>query len=198
MAASKRSKSRLVWIDCEMTGLDPERDHLIEIATLITDNRLKVVAEGPVLAIHQPERVLARMNAWNRRTHGGSGLLERVRASEVDVAEAEKATLRFLRRHCYKNTAPLCGNSVCQDRRFLARYMPRVNDFLHYRMVDVSTIKELVQRWYRKECGPPKKAETHTALSDIRESIEELRHYRETVFVQTGRKVRGQGRGTTT
>lgn len=179
-----RSNDYMVWLDCEMTGLDPETDVLLEIASIVTDNRLKIVAEGPVLAIRQPERTLNRMNSWCRRQHRKSGLLDRVRESSVSVAAAEQETLRFVRRHCYIRTAPLCGNSIGQDKRFLVKYMPKLHDFFHYQVVDVSTIKQLATRWYGKKHMAPDKKESHRALDDIRESIDELRHYRKNVFVR--------------
>lgn len=180
-----RSKTNLVWIDCEMTGLDPETCVLLEIATIITDSQLNIVAEGPVFAIAQPERVLQGMDAWCRRTHGASGLTRRVREEGVPLEEAERQTLRFVRRHCYVRTAPLCGNSIGQDKRFLVRYMPRLHAFFHYRSVDVSSIKELVGRWYPEgRFSPPPKQEVHLALSDIKESIDELKYYKEHVFVR--------------
>ncbi|MCX8071486.1 MAG: oligoribonuclease [Candidatus Binatia bacterium] len=172
----------LVWMDLEMTGLDPERDHILEIATLITDNDLQVIAEGPVLAIHHPETVFARMDEWNRDHHTKSGLLARCRASNVTTHEAEQKTLAFVRTYCEPRTAPLCGNSVWQDRRFLARYMRELEHFLHYRIIDVSTVKELVRRWYPGGPPPPEKRKVHLASSDIRESIDELRFYREQYF----------------
>ncbi len=173
----------LVWIDMEMTGLDPDRDCIIEIATIVTDSNLDVIAEGPELVIHQSDDVLEGMDDWNREHHGASGLIERVRASTVTEQQAEELTLRFLERHCEPGTSPLAGNSVWQDRRFLRRYMPSLDAFLHYRIVDVSTIKELVQRWYPEVYErTPVKQTAHRALLDIRESIEELRFYRDTVF----------------
>jgi oligoribonuclease len=180
----KRSKKRLVWIDCEMTGLDPATDTLLEIATIITDYDLNIIEHGPVLAIRTSEARLARMDAWNRKTHKQSGLLDRVRSEGVTVAEAEKTTLSFVRRHCYKRTAPLCGNSIGQDKRFLAKYMPELHEFLHYKVIDVSSIKLLASEWYGKDFQPPKKLELHRALSDIEESIEELAFLRKTVFVR--------------
>jgi len=180
----KKSDKYLVWIDCEMTGLDPRHDVLIEIATIITDYDLAIVARGPVLAIHQSESKLALMDAWNRRTHGGSGLIERVRNEGVSVAEAERQTLAFVRRYCTIRSAPLCGNSIGQDRQFLAKYMPKLEAFLNYRVVDVSSIKVLVKEWYGKKAEPPKKKETHRALDDIEESIAELDFYRKHVFVR--------------
>jgi len=181
----KRRKDYLVWIDCEMTGLDPERHVLLEIATIITNNDLEIVAEGPVLAIRQSESKLNEMDGWCRRTHGRSGLLDRVRNEGVGVERAERQILGFLRRYCYKRTAPLCGNSIGQDKRFLAKYMPELHEFFHYKVVDVSSIKVLASRWYGKKYSPPKKKETHRALSDIKESIAELAYYREKVFVRS-------------
>jgi oligoribonuclease len=180
----KRSRKRLVWIDCEMTGLEPASDTLLEIATIITDYDLNVIEHGPVCAIRTSEGRLARMDAWNRRTHKKSGLLDRTRTEGVTVAEAEKRTLNFVRRHCYKRTAPLCGNSIGQDKRFLAKYMPELHEFLHYKVVDVSSIKLLASEWYGKDFKTPKKLELHRALSDIEESIAELAFLRKTVFVR--------------
>lgn len=166
----------------EMTGLDPERDVVLEVATLITNADLAIVAEGPALAIHQEEAVLAAMDEWNTRHHAASGLTERVRRSEVSLVEAEAVTLAFVERHCAPQSAPLCGNSVWQDRRFLARHMPVLNEYLHYRIVDVSTVKELAARWRPALVDGFEKQNTHRALDDIRESIAELRHYREHFF----------------
>lgn len=173
----------LVWMDLEMSGLDVERERILEIAVLITDPELVIVAEGPDLIVHQPDVVLEAMDQWNTEHHGASGLTERVRESTVSETEAEDLVLAFLAEHCAAKTAPLCGNSVGQDRRFLSKYMPRVEQFLHYRIVDVSTVKELVRRWYPElfEKRPVKQGK-HRALDDIRESIEELRWYREHVF----------------
>jgi len=178
----KRSKKYLVWIDCEMTGLDPKQHVLLEIATIITDYDLEIVARGPVLAIRQSETKLGLMDAWNRRTHRKSGLLDRVRSEGVRVAEAERQTLAFVKRYCYVRTAPLCGNSIGQDRQFLARYMPALEEFLNYRVVDVSSIKVLVKEWYGKKRQPLPKKEQHRALDDIEESIAELAYYRRKVF----------------
>jgi len=182
--APKKSDKLLVWIDCEMTGLDPRQHVLLEIATIITDYDLAIVARGPVLAIRQSESKLGLMDSWNRRTHGGSGLLDRVRSEGISVAEAERQTLSFVRRYCTIRSAPLCGNSIGQDRQFLVRYMPKLEAFLNYRVVDVSSIKVLVKEWYGKKYQSPKKKETHRALDDIEESIAELDFYRKTVFVQ--------------
>ena len=177
------NKDHLIWIDLEMTGLKPDRDSIIEIATVVTDRDLNVVAEGPVLAIHQGEAVLATMDDWNQRQHGGSGLLARVRASQVDAATAEQQTLAFLAAHVPAGASPMCGNSICQDRRFLARWMPALEAHFHYRNLDVSTLKELAARWYPQLGAQFSKRATHLALADIHESIAELRFYRERLFV---------------
>jgi oligoribonuclease len=171
--------SPMVWIDLEMTGLDPETDVIIEIATIITDATLNLVAEGPSLAIATAEHRLEAMDEWNQTHHKASGLLDRVRASPVSMVEAEAQTLAFLEQHVPRNQAPLCGNSVWQDRRFLTRYMPTLEAYLHYRLVDVSTIKELARRWKPDLLAGFSKQNTHTALADIRESIDELRYYRD-------------------
>ncbi|HEX2668480.1 MAG TPA: oligoribonuclease [Gammaproteobacteria bacterium] len=172
----------LIWIDLEMTGLDPAADHILEIATLVTDKQLNLLAEGPSLAVHQPDAVLAAMGEWCTRQHGQSGLTERVRQSQVSMAEAERATLEFLRRHVPPNASPMCGNSICQDRRFLAREMPELERFFHYRNLDVSTLKELAKRWAPGAAAGLTKSSTHLALDDIRDSVAELRHYRERLF----------------
>lgn len=173
----------IVWIDLEMTGLDPEREKIIEIATLVTDSDLNILAEGPNIAIWQPEDVLAGMDAWNRRTHTNSGLVDRVRASQYSVEDAEAKTLAFVQRWANARTAPLAGNSVHQDRRFMVKYMPKLEDYLHYRILDVSTVKELASRWYPEEFSErPRKNDDHQALGDIRASVEELRYYREAIF----------------
>ena len=174
-------ENNLIWIDLEMTGLIPEQDRIIEIATVITDSRLNVLAEGPVMAVRQPESVLAGMDDWNMAQHTRSGLLQRVRASGHGEADAEKLTLEFLRGYVPADTSPMCGNSICQDRRFLYRYMPELEKYFHYRNLDVSTVKELVKRWTGNP-EPFEKESTHLALNDIRDSIEELRHYRELYF----------------
>lgn len=170
--------SHLIWIDLEMTGLDTARDRIIEIATIVTDSNLEVLAEGPELAIHQPDTALDAMDAWNTRQHNISGLVERVRASTLDEAEAERRTLDFLRRWVPEQTSPMCGNSICQDRRFLARCMPELEAFFHYRHIDVSTLKELAQRWAPDVAAGFAKASSHRAMDDVRDSITELRHYR--------------------
>ncbi len=173
-----QDKNRLIWIDLEMTGLIPERDRIIEMAIVITDSQLNTVAEGPVIAVHQSEDTLAGMDAWNQNTHGKSGLTARVRASGHDDAQAEARMLAFLEQWVPKGASPMCGNSICQDRRFLARYMPALEGWFHYRNLDVSTLKELAKRWYPAVYGGLSKSSRHEALADIYESIEELRHYR--------------------
>jgi oligoribonuclease len=174
---------RLVWIDLEMTGLDCQRDSIIEIATVVTDAELNTVAEGPVLAIHQSDEVLSRMDEWNTRQHGRSGLTQRVRDSRRSAAEAQRETLEFLRQHVAAGTSPMCGNSICQDRRFLAREMPELESFFHYRNLDVSTVKILAGLWAPAVLDGVVKRSTHLALADIHESIAELRHYR-TAFLR--------------
>ena len=180
------SDTHLVWMDMEMTGLDPERDTILEVATLITTNELQIVAEGPVRVIHHAPTVLEAMDEWNRTHHAASGLSARVMASGTSLAQAEAQTLAFVRQYCPPRTSPLCGNSIWQDRRFLARYMPQLEGYLHYRNIDVSTVKELVRRWYTNGPPPPEKKHAHLALDDIRESIAELQFYREHYFVRTG------------
>ncbi len=170
----------LVWIDLEMTGLDTQNDVIIEIATIVTDSELNIIAEGPALAIHQSDAVLAGMDEWNTRQHGGSGLIERVRNSRIDEAEAERQTLAFLQRYVPAGKSPMCGNSICQDRRFMARSMPNLEAFFHYRNLDVSTLKELARRWSPEVYNGFKKESSHLAMDDIRDSINELKHYRDT------------------
>lgn len=172
----------LIWIDLEMTGLNSQADRIIEIATIVTDSQLAVLAEGPVIAVHQSDGVLATMDDWNRKQHGESGLIARVRTSTSDEREAETRTLEFLSAHAPKGQSPMCGNSICQDRRFLARLMPQLEAYFHYRNLDVSTLKELARRWYPGFKGFGKTS-THLALQDIRDSIEELRFYRERLFL---------------
>jgi oligoribonuclease len=172
----------LIWIDLEMTGLMPDKDRIIEIATVVTDANLAVIAEGPAIAVRQPDAVLAAMDEWNTRTHGASGLIERVRASRSDEAAAERTMLEFLAQHVDTGRSPMCGNSVCQDRRFLARGMPALERYFHYRNLDVSSVKELARRWAPEVAAGVAKESRHTALADIYESIEELRHYRAKLF----------------
>ncbi len=169
----------LVWIDMEMTGLDPDKDRIIEVAAIVTDPNLNVLAEGPVFAIYQPDEVLDGMDAWNKGTHGRSGLIDRVKASTVTEAQAEAEMIDFLSKYVPTGKSPMCGNSICQDRRFMARHMPTLEAFFHYRNVDVSTLKELCRRWRPELIAGFKKHQLHTALADIRESVEELKYYRE-------------------
>jgi oligoribonuclease len=173
-----RDNENLIWIDLEMTGLDTQRDTIIEIATVVTNKQLEVLAEGPVLAIHQPESILNTMDDWNTRQHNVSGLIARVKSSRLSIAAAERQTLEFVSRHVEKGYSPMCGNSICQDRRFMARLMPELEAWFNYRNLDVSTLKELVRRWAPDIAAGVHKASTHLALDDIRDSIEELRYYR--------------------
>ena len=170
---------RLIWIDLEMTGLDTNNDSIIEIATIVTNSDLEVLAEGPMLAIHQSADVLAGMDEWNTRQHNGSGLVKRVRESKVNEAEAERKTLEFLAQYVDPGLSPMCGNSICQDRRFLARFMPDLERYFHYRNLDVSTLKELAARWAPEVMASFSKESRHLALDDIHDSIDELKHYRE-------------------
>jgi oligoribonuclease len=172
-------KNNLIWIDLEMTGLVPEKDRIIEIATIITNKDLEILAEGPVIAIHQPDSVLDEMDEWCTTQHGKSGLTRRVQESRSSEQEAEKATLEFLREYVPESASPMCGNSICQDRRFLARYMPELEAYFHYRHIDVSTLKELARRWHPEAMRGFIKESSHLALDDIKDSIDELRHYRE-------------------
>jgi oligoribonuclease len=176
------SSDNLIWIDLEMTGLKPDADSIIEIATVVTDKQLVVIADGPVFAIHQPDDVLALMDEWNTKQHGSSGLAARVRASTISEAEAEARTLEFLAPLVKSGASPMCGNSICQDRRFLARHMPKLERFFHYRNLDVSTLKELARRWAPGIVESFVKQGTHLAQADIHESIRELRHYRARLF----------------
>jgi oligoribonuclease len=173
--------NNLIWIDMEMTGLQPDADRVIEIAMLVTDLQLNVVATGPVLVVHQPDEVLDAMDTWNKSTHAKTGLIERVRASTLNEADAEREALEFLSAHVPANASPMCGNSICQDRRFLARWMPRLEAHFHYRNLDVSTLKELVRRW-KPELKAFSKEGKHEALPDILESLEELKFYRKSVM----------------
>jgi oligoribonuclease len=176
---ARPNEFNLIWVDMEMTGLDPDSDRIIEVAVVVTDSELNVLAEGPVFAIHQPDEVLDRMDAWNKGTHGRSGLIDRVKASTVTEADAEKALIDFLKNFVPAGKSPMCGNSICQDRRFMVRGMPKLEAFFHYRNLDVSTLKELCKRWKPSIASGFKKHQKHTALADITESIEELRYYRE-------------------
>ncbi len=172
----------LIWIDLEMTGLDPEKHVIVEIASIVTDDQLNLVAEGPDIVIHQPDGVLSAMEPWSLEHHQASGLTDRIKASPHSCAQAEAETLAFLSRFCEKGTSPLCGNSVGQDRRFLVKHMPTLEEFFHYRNIDVSSVKELVKRWY-PNLPQFKKEKTHLALSDIKESIDEMLFYRKNVFI---------------
>lgn len=175
--------TNLIWIDLEMTGLDPDKDRIIEMATIVTDSNLNVVAEGPVFAIHQSDALLNSMDEWNTKQHNGSGLVIRVKESDISEQAAEQKTLAFLQQHTFPGKSPLCGNSIWQDRRFLARYMPTLEKYFHYRLIDVSTLKELAQRWVPSVYGGFQKDSHHLALDDIRDSIEELRYYRQHLFI---------------
>jgi oligoribonuclease len=174
-----QDSQHLIWIDLEMTGLNPDTDLIIEIATIVTDKNLNIVAQGPVLAVHQSDEALAAMDEWNQTHHGQSGLIDRVKASTINNAEAELLTIEFLKLWVPENTSPICGNSISQDRRFLYRYMPKLEAYFHYRSIDVSTLKELAARWAPEVKDGFNKESTHQALDDIIESIEELRYYRE-------------------
>jgi oligoribonuclease len=175
-------QNNLIWIDMEMTGLTPDSDRIIEVALLVTDAQLNVLAEGPVLVVHQPDEVLGAMDTWNKGVHGKSGLIDKVKASRLDEAAVEARMLEFLAPHVPAGASPMCGNSICQDRRFLARSMPRLEAFFHYRNLDVSTLKELVKRWKPEVAKGLKKEGKHEALADILDSIEELKYYRRTVM----------------
>ena len=178
-----QDSNNLIWIDLEMTGLDTVNDRIIEIATVVTDGKLNILAEGPVIAIHQPDEVLDAMDEWNTNQHGNSGLVERVRSSDYDVSRAEKETLAFLEQYVPKGVSPMCGNSICQDRRFMARLMPELEDYFHYRNLDVSSLKELASRWAPKVYEGFKKESTHLALQDVRDSINELIYYRDNFLI---------------
>ncbi len=173
------ANNNLIWIDMEMTGLNPDKERIIEIATIVTDSNLNTIAEGPVLAVHQPDELLNSMDSWNTKHHNASGLVKRVKESIVTETEAEELTLEFLRQYVTPGKSPMCGNSVHQDRRFLWRYMPKLESFFHYRLLDVSTLKELALRWSPRVYAGIQKESKHLALDDIRESIEELKYYRE-------------------
>ena len=174
----KKSDQNLVWLDCEMTGLDPEKERLIEIAIIVTGPQLVPRIEGPVLVIHQPDEVLDQMDKWNKGTHGRSGLIDKVKASTITESEAEAQILSFIAQYVPKSVSPLCGNTISQDRRFLVKYMPKLEAYLHYRNIDVSTFKELAKRWRPEVYNAFKKQQKHTALADVHESIDELEHYR--------------------
>ena len=177
-----QKENNLIWIDLEMTGLDPDNDVIIEIATLITDADLNILAEGPTYAVHQPDSILDTMDEWNTNQHGKSGLTQRVRDSKISPAQAEAETIAFLEKWVPKGKSPICGNSICQDRRFLVRGMPKLEDYFHYRNLDVSTVKELARRWRPDVLAGVKKSSAHLALDDIKDSIAELQHYRDTFF----------------
>jgi len=178
-AVPRQNEFNLVWVDMEMTGLDPDNDRIIEVAVIVTDPELNIIAEGPVFAIHQSDETLDKMDNWNKGTHGKSGLIDRVKASTVSEAQAEQELIAFLKQYVPSNKSPMCGNSICQDRRFMARGMPKLEAFFHYRNLDVSTLKELCRRWKPEVATGFKKHQKHTALADITESIEDLRYYRE-------------------
>ena len=183
---NKQSALNMVWMDLEMTGLDPDLEVIIEIASLVTDYDLNILAEGPCLAIHQNDEILARMDAWNQKHHNASGLVERVRKSKITNDEASRQTLEFIKQYCPENTAPLCGNSISQDRKFLCKYMNELHNYFHYRSVDVTSIKELVRRWYPNGPKLPRKSDSHMALTDVRESLSELIFYRKEYFTSNG------------
>lgn len=182
-ATDKPNEFNLVWVDLEMTGLDPDNDRIIEIAVLVTDMQLNILAQGPVFAIHQSDEILDKMDNWNKGTHGKSGLIDRVKASTTTEAEAEQAIIAFLKQYVPAGKSPMCGNSICQDRRFMVRGMPKLETFFHYRNLDVSTLKELCRRWKPELIKGFKKHQMHTAMADIIESVEELRYYREHFIV---------------
>ncbi len=171
--------NNLVWLDMEMTGLDPDKDRIIEVAMVVTDAQLNLVAESPVIAVHQPDSVLDAMDEWNKNTHGRSGLIARVKSSTLGEAETQQQLLEWMKQYVPSRTSPMCGNTICQDRRFMARWMPQLEAYFHYRNLDVSTLKELARRWNPEVFGGVKKKGAHTALADIIESIDELKHYRD-------------------
>ncbi|HKB58626.1 MAG TPA: oligoribonuclease [Gallionellaceae bacterium] len=174
-----QNQNYLVWLDMEMTGLNPDSDRIIEVAMVVTDANLETIAESPVVVVHQPDSILDGMDAWNKSTHGKSGLIDKVRASTLDEAAAETTLLAFMQDHVAESSSPMCGNSICQDRRFMARWMPQLEAWFHYRNLDVSTLKELAKRWKPEVASGVKKHGKHEALADIYESIEEMRHYRD-------------------
>ncbi len=183
MSAAKQKKTNLVWVDLEMTGLDPKTCTILEIGCIVTDSELNIIAEGPEIAIHHSDKVLNGMEAWSKFHHKKSGLTDACRASKISLKKAEKLTQEFVKSHCVEKTAPLCGNTIWQDRRFLIRYMPKLESYLHYRVIDVSSVKELVKRWYPANYKMPReKKQSHRVMDDIRESILELQYYREKVF----------------
>ena len=177
-----QNPNHLIWIDLEMTGLNPDTDRIIELAIVITDSNLETITEAPVLVVHQPDSVLDGMDAWNKSTHGKSGLIEKVKAAVLDEATAEAQMVEFLKEYVPISVSPMCGNSICQDRRFLARWMPKFEAYFHYRNLDVSTVKELARRWAPEVLAGVQKSSTHAALDDVRESIKELAHYRKVFF----------------
>lgn len=181
---SQQDPNHLVWMDLEMTGLEPDVEVIIEIATIITDSHLNIIEEGPALVIHQEDDILNRMDEWNQKTHSASGLIQKVKDSKITIEEAEERTLDFIKKFVPLKTSPLCGNSVGQDRRFLYKYMPNLSEYLHYRNIDVTSIKEVVRRWYPNGRKMPKKSDEHKALIDIQESIEELIFYRDHFFIE--------------
>lgn len=183
--STTRKNDRLVWVDMEMSGLQPETDRILEIAMIVTDGDLNIVAEGPVLVVYQEDAVLDRMDAWNKGTHGKSGLIDKVKASTLTEAEVEAECLAFLKQHVKSSISPMCGNTIHQDRRFMNRYMPKLEAYFHYRNIDVSTIKELCKRWQPEIAKGFSKQQAHTALADIIESVDELRYYREKLFIPT-------------
>ena len=183
--STTRKNDRLVWVDMEMSGLQPETDRILEIAMIVTDGDLNIVAEGPVLVVHQEDAVLDRMDAWNKGAHSKSGLIDKVKASTLTEAEVEAECLAFLKQHVKSSISPMCGNTIHQDRRFMNRYMPKLEAYFHYRNIDVSTIKELCKRWQPEVAKGFSKQQAHTALADIIESVEELRYYREKLFIPT-------------
>ena len=180
-----QNANNLVWVDMEMSGLDPDNDRVLEVALIVTDDQLQIVEEAPVLVVHQPDAVLDAMDAWNKGTHGKSGLIDKVKASPLSEADVEAQMIEFMQRHVPSRTSPMCGNSICQDRRFLARHMPKLEAYFHYRNLDVSTLKELAKRWRPGLMEGFVKENNHTALADIRESIAELRYYREHFIRET-------------